>query len=98
MAGSIATTCAPSARCADDHKFVSLAIQNGDLATLGGDIEALCSGVVGQHVGAIADRVGAADPSGGDVHNEQGGVAVARHKRNYSGWVESQAADAVVAA
>ena len=40
----------------DDHKFVSLAIQNGDLATLGGDIEALCSGVVGQHVGAIADR------------------------------------------
>jgi hypothetical protein len=66
---------------------------------LGGDVEALCSsGVVGQHIGAIAYRVGAADPSDGDVDTEQGGVAVTRHERRASGWVEGQAADAVVAA
>ena len=69
----------------------------GALERVGGGIEALCSGVVCQHVGTIAYRGGAADPSGGDVDTEQGGVAVTGHERRASGWIEGQAADAVAA-
>src|SRR5712691_7643632 len=72
-------------------------VQGGDPAGFGRYVQAVRAGVVGQDVGVWADGGVAGDLPGGQVHGEQGGVAVAGDEREPGGGVQGQAVVVVAA-